>query len=116
MCFLSAIALPTPMLTTIFSSFGNERRFSRPNFCFRCARTSSSYIFCRRGVGGGPVSFFAGFSFVLAMGRCYFFFVGFAGLAALAVAWAAFAGGIWVAVALLLFHNGYLFTFSWKQG
>ena len=32
MCFLSVIALPTPMLTTIFSSRGSESRFSRPSF------------------------------------------------------------------------------------
>ena len=32
MCFLSAIALPTPMLTTIFWIRGSDRRFSRPSF------------------------------------------------------------------------------------
>jgi hypothetical protein len=36
MCFLSCVALPTPMLTTIFSIRGRANRFLRPSFSDNC--------------------------------------------------------------------------------
>ena len=68
MCFLSVIALPTPMLTTIFSSRGSESRFVAAELlCQAAATICSSYSVCNRGVGGGAVPSASAFSFFLAM-------------------------------------------------
>ena len=60
--------LPTPMLTTIFSSFGNESRLSRPSFSWQLRarsplRTSFLQTWSRR----RAACFSADFSFFLAM-------------------------------------------------
>ena len=60
---LSRLASPSPMLTTIFLSFGSACSFSRPSSFFSSGRTSASYFVCRRGcmaVFRGPAGIAAG--------------------------------------------------------
>ena len=74
-----SMALPTPMLMTIFCNFGNECRLVRPNFSAKAGKISFSYLLeqPRRGGGNRLLGFggFGGFCFLRGHNRFFRFSV-----------------------------------------
>ena len=78
-CFFSVMALPTPMLTTIFSSRGSERRFVRPSFSAKSRQRLPSRTASKAGAmdglpPGAAAALVSAFAF-LAIDTCFLFYL-----------------------------------------